>query len=175
MKYVALLRGIAPMNPNMQNEKLRGVFEQLGFTDVKSVISSGNIVFTSPRTDVTAIEAEIEQAWPQKLGFTSTTVVRSLDDLKELVAANPFKGLTHSRELSLNVTFLKRPAADGVQLPGIAGCTVHAVRPREMCVAIDLSSVKTPDYMVKAERTFGKEITTRTWKTVERIIKALES
>lgn len=39
--YVALLRGIVPLNPNMRNEKLRGVFEKLGFTNVRTVISSG--------------------------------------------------------------------------------------------------------------------------------------
>jgi uncharacterized protein (DUF1697 family) len=45
VKYVALLRGIAPTNPNMRNDKLRGVFEKLSFENVKTVISSGNVVF----------------------------------------------------------------------------------------------------------------------------------
>jgi uncharacterized protein (DUF1697 family) len=50
------------MNPNMRNEKLRGVFEGLGLTNVKTVISSGNVLFESPREDVPALEAEIEDA-----------------------------------------------------------------------------------------------------------------
>ncbi|MEK7152950.1 MAG: DUF1697 domain-containing protein [Patescibacteria group bacterium] len=35
-KYVALLRGIAPSGKNMQNDKLRGVFEKLGYTQALS-------------------------------------------------------------------------------------------------------------------------------------------
>jgi hypothetical protein len=38
---------------------------------------------------------------------------------------------------------------------------------------IDLTSSKTPDLMAWLEKQFGQEITTRTWKTVERILKAM--
>jgi hypothetical protein len=38
---------------------------------------------------------------------------------------------------------------------------------------IDLTSAKTPDLMIWLEKKFGKEITTRTWKTVERILNAM--
>ena len=40
-RYVALLRGIAPSGPNMTNDKLRGVFEGLGYERVSSVLASG--------------------------------------------------------------------------------------------------------------------------------------
>jgi len=42
-----------------------------------------------------------------------------------------------------------------------------------ICSVIDLTSAKTPDLMVWLEKKLGKEITTRTWKTVERILKAM--
>ena len=174
-KYVALLRGIAPMNPNMQNAKLRGVCEELGFTNVKSIISSGNIVFESPQTDPQKIEAALEAAWPEKLGFTSTSIVRSLEELQDLVAANPFAGLTHGRETYLNVTFLKHPMPADAAPPEGNGYRVALVRPREVCVIVDVTTAKTPDYMTAVEKRYGKQITTRTWKTVERIIAALSS
>lgn len=62
-KYVAFLRGIAPMNPNMRNEKLRTVMEDLGFSNVKTVISSGNILFESDEQNISKLEATIEAAW----------------------------------------------------------------------------------------------------------------
>jgi uncharacterized protein (DUF1697 family) len=173
MKYVALLRGIVPMNPNMRNAKLRGVLEDLGFTHVKSVISSGNLVFESPQTDSQKIETTLEAAWQEKLGFSSTSIVRSLKELQDLVAAVPFASLTHSKETSLNVTFLKHAAAADSPRPEGLGYTVKLVRPREVCTVINTTAVKTPNYMTKAEKIYGKEITTRTWKTVERIIAAL--
>ena len=76
-KYIALLRGIAPTNPNRRNDKLRGVFEKLGFANVKTVISSGNVVFESPSTSVRKLEDAIEKALPEELGFHSTTIIRS--------------------------------------------------------------------------------------------------
>jgi uncharacterized protein (DUF1697 family) len=43
-RYAALLRGIAPSGVNMTNDKLRGVFEALGFETVGSVLASGTRV-----------------------------------------------------------------------------------------------------------------------------------
>ena len=76
-KYVALIRGIGPGDPRKTNKKLCGVLQELGFTDVESVISSGNVIFESPETDSAALEEKIEAAWPRLLGFTATTIVRS--------------------------------------------------------------------------------------------------
>jgi uncharacterized protein (DUF1697 family) len=162
------------MNPNMRNEKLRGLFEELGFTNVKTVISSGNVLFESPETNAAKLEAMIEDALPKKLGFTSTTIIRSLDDLKKLVAAEPFAEYEHSPRTSLNVTFLKHAQKHQENLEG-RGFTIVYISSREVCSVIDLTTAKTPNFMAKAEKTFGKQITTRTMKTVERIIKAFEA
>lgn len=173
-KYVALLRGIAPTNPNMRNENLRRVLEELGFANVRTVISSGNALFESEITDATKLEAVLEAAWPEKLGFTSTTIIRSLDELKELAAAKPFAGYDHGPKTSLNVTFLKHAHDHHEPLEG-RGFSIVATYNREICSIVDTTAAKTPDFMAKAEKMYGKQITTRTWKTVERIIKALEA
>jgi uncharacterized protein (DUF1697 family) len=175
-KYVALLRGIAPTNPNMRNDKLRGVFEKLGFENVKTVISSGNVIFESPSRSVKKLEEIIETALPEQLGFTSTTIIRSQGQLQRLVDKNPFKGMEHSQTSSLNVTFLKKKRRTDIKFP-------HKIDHRDyellgmydgaICSVIDLTSAKTPDLMVWLEKKLGKEITTRTWKTVERILKAM--
>lgn len=176
-KYVALLRGIAPTNPNMRNDKLRGVFENLGFANVKTVISSGNVIFESPSRTVKKLEATIEEALPEQLGFTSTTIIRSKAQLQKLADKNPFEGMEHSQKPSLNVTFLKKRIRSDLKFP-------YKVEDRDyqllgmyggaVCSIIDLTSNKTPDLMIWLEKKFGKEITTRTWKTVEKILKVLE-
>jgi uncharacterized protein (DUF1697 family) len=172
-KYVALLRGIAPMNPNMRNEKLRGVFENLGFLNVKTVISSGNVLFESPEKDSAKLEALIEKALPEQLGFTSSTIIRSENELQALLDKNPYKKVEHTLQTNLNVTFLKNPASKKPDLPNGRGYEVVALYDREICTVIDLTTGKTPDLMVQLERQLGKEITTRTWKTVQRILKAM--
>src|SRR4051812_30410175 len=94
ISYAAFLRGIMPTNPNMRNEKLRGVFESLGFSNVQTVISSGNVIFesTSKDKDVAKLEITIEKALTAKLGINSTTIIRSKNDLEKLIASDPFKG-----------------------------------------------------------------------------------
>ena len=154
--YVAFLRGIMPMNPNMKGEKLRAVFESLGFEHVSTVIASGNVVFTSSSKSATALEAKIEKALPEQLGFKSTTIIRTQDELERLVKKDPFKGASHERSNYLIATFFKD-------------------RRKELCTVIDLTTDRTPDFMSSLEKEHGKEMTTRTWKTVGRILKKMDS
>lgn len=90
--YVALLRGIGPGNPNMRNERLRGVFAGLGFGKVRTVLASGNVLFEDPSRAIRAFETRIEMALPQALGFRSTAIIRSRNQLEALVNDDPFRG-----------------------------------------------------------------------------------
>lgn len=155
MIYVALLRGIMPTNPNMKGEKLREVFESLGFANVATVIASGNVVFESLSKDIKALEAKIEKALPKRLGFNSTTIIRSREELEVLVKKNPFKGVKDEKPNYLIVTFFKS-------------------KQKELCTVLNLTDGGTPDFMRTVEKSHGKEITTRTWKTVHRILKKME-
>ena len=152
--YVALLRGIMPMNPNMRSEKLQSFFKSLGFTNVHTVIASGNVVFDSPSKSTAALEKKIEKALPQKLGFTSTAIVRSRAELEKFVAKDAFKGVEDKKPNYLIVTFFKD-------------------RKAELCTVIDLGTGGTPDFMRNVEKKHGKNITTRTWKTVTRILQKM--
>ena len=176
-RYVALLRGIAPTNPNMRNDKLRGVFEKLGFANVKTVISSGNVIFESPSRRVRELEDRIENALPEELGFTSTTIIRSQKQLQQLADKRPFQGMEHSQKSSLNVTFLKKKRNIDIEFPynvDNRDYTLLGTYDGAICSVIDLTSAKTPDLMLWLDKQFGKEITTRTWKTVERIRNIME-
>jgi uncharacterized protein (DUF1697 family) len=176
-RYVALLRGIAPTNPNMRNDKLRGVFEKLGFENVKTVISSGNVIFDSPSRSSKKLEDSIETALPEQLGFTSTTIVRSQGQIRKLVDRDPFEGREHSKTSSLNVTFLKINGKRKLELPHRAGsrdASLVGMVDGAIFSVIDLTSSRTPDLMAWLEKQFDKQITTRTWNTVQRILKAME-
>jgi len=155
MKYVALLRGIGPTNPNMHPEKLRKFFESLGLKNVHTVIVSGNVVFDSPSKSATALETKIEKALPKKLGFNSATIIRSRVELERLVKKNPYKGVEDKKPNYLLVTFFKD-------------------RRPEVCHVINVTASHTPDFMRDLEKRHGKELTNRTWKTVHRILKKME-
>jgi uncharacterized protein (DUF1697 family) len=176
VRYVALLRGIAPLNPNMRNQKLRSVVESLGFHNVETVISSGNVVFDADSRDVSELEARIEEAWPEQLGFQSTTIIRTGDQMHDLVAKRPFGERANTPATSLQVTFLKQEPDVDLQVPytpDTGGYTIVAIDDRVICSVVDLTGSRTPDLMRWLEKMLGKEITTRTWKTVHRIVQKL--
>jgi uncharacterized protein (DUF1697 family) len=143
-----------PTNPNMRNEKLRGVFEKLGFSNVQTVISSGNVLFESKSKNVSALETKTENALTARLGIKSAVIIRSKEDLERLVKKDPFKGKSHGQKSYLIITFMKK-------------------KPREVANVVDLSRSRTPEFMTKLEKEYGKEITTRTWKTIGRILEKM--
>jgi len=169
--YVALLRGIGPGNPNMRNEKLRGVFEQLGMKNVRSVISSGNIIFDSIQTDTSRLEAMIEEAWPRELGFHSTTIIRSSDEIKQLLKDRTFADYADTADERLQITFTKRTnhrAALPYKDPD-GWFAILAYKKGAVFSTYNSTNQKAARLMTWLEKQYGKEITTRTWKTVGRI------
>jgi uncharacterized protein (DUF1697 family) len=144
----------------MHGKKLCAVFEKLGFKNVASVISSGNVVFDTSSKNAVALERKIEKALPQYLGFTSTTIIRSRQELEGMVKKNPFKNKKHSNRSYLLVSFLKDKTlvSDGA-----------------LYTTINLEQIRTPDIMSKLEKKYHKAITSRTWKTVERILKKMDT
>ncbi|GAA1621175.1 DUF1697 domain-containing protein [Georgenia ruanii] len=179
-RYAALLRGIAPSNPNMTNDKLRGVFTGLGFETVGSVLASGNIVFRSAEDDVPALERRIQRALNDELGIAGGTIIREHAELRALLDSDPFPGLTHGRGTYLTATFLKDGAGPPERLPEQPDPLTRVVgydgAARVFLAVIDNSEPgTTPDFMSWLERSYGADITTRTWLTVQRIVKKLES
>jgi uncharacterized protein (DUF1697 family) len=157
----------------MRNENLRGVFEQLGFSAVRTVISSGNVLFEADAADAGALEARIEQALPERLGFGSTTIIRSRDELRALVDADPFAGVEVGPQTVLNVTFLRHPPLLDVEYPHTPqgkGYTLLAVHDRALCSVVHGSGAGTSDLMTWLQRRLGSEMTTRTYRTVGRIL-----
>jgi uncharacterized protein (DUF1697 family) len=90
-RYVLLLRGInlgGSRRVSMQD--LRALLSELGYTDVATLLQSGNAVFTSTRRQGDKVCAEVEQAIAGKLGMPVRCVVRTAAQLGAVVDANPF-------------------------------------------------------------------------------------
>ncbi|WP_084534865.1 DUF1697 domain-containing protein [Nocardia yamanashiensis] len=177
--YAAFLRGIMPSNPNMRNEKLRGVFEGLGFERVNTLLSSGNVTFHSPESDVPDLESRIQRALNAELGIPGGTLIRTREQLRDLVDSDPFAGLTHCRETYLTVTFVRDPAAG---VPDEVAGKMDAIRlvgfdrdAAALLSVIDNTNPSTTNFMAVVEKFYGKDITTRTFLTVQKALKKLES
>ena len=174
--FVALLRGVGPSNPNMRNENLRRVFEGLGFLNVRTVISSGNVLFEAKSSNIKELELLIERTLSEQLDFRSTTIIRSKEQWADLFNSNPFGDIRDTPKSRLNVTFLKNKPETDLEFPyheESGGFVVLGIFDGAICSIVDLERSKTPHLMSWLEKEFGKEITTRTWKTVGRIVKKL--
>lgn len=172
-QYAALLRGIGPGNPNMSNENLRKVCNELGFDEVQTVISSGNIVFATDPMEAAELESVLESAWPEQLGFESTTIIRSREELEGLVELDPFDSRKHTKETYLLTTFAKGRFQHDLDFPlqpkGKDYVFVSGTD-RELFSVTDTVHGTSLDVMSWLENRFGKEITSRTWLTVSRIL-----
>src|SRR5262245_28423953 len=88
---IALLRAVNVAGQNMvAMSALREMFEELGFTDVQSLLQSGNLVFRSDRRSDPALEWLLEVETTKRLKVTSDYFVRSAAEWAKIVAANPF-------------------------------------------------------------------------------------
>lgn len=169
-RYAAFLRGVMPQNCKMP--ELRAAFEAAGFTDVKTVLGSGNVVFSVARkASDAAIERRAEQAMEEHMGRAFPTLVRSIEELRALLATDPYGKLAPAGAKRV-VTFLRNEPKARPKLPvELDGAHIVAQRGREVFTAYLRNEKSQPSFMVLIEKTFGKEVTTRTWDTLVKVVK----
>lgn len=165
-RYVAFLRGVSPMNAKMP--ELKRTFESAGFTNVKTLLSSGNVVFDSRSRSDASIARQAEKAMAEHLDRTFLTIVRPVDALSELIEEDPYAEFRVSPKAKKIVTFLREAPGTRPELPiEIDGARILAVRGLDV-VSAYVPLQNDPAFMRLIERTFGKDITTRTLDTVKK-------
>lgn len=164
MRFVAFLRGVnVGGNKKVPMGELKAAMEQMGYTNVQTLLNSGNVAFDGGAVDEKTVEAGLEKAF----GFSIGVLVRSQVALKKLILSNPFDAIDVTKDTKLYVTFLKDLSA-----------TLKSAQPTDNSQILDLKngavfwyvqeslSSGTLDVMAYLEKEFGKDITTRNWNTV---------
>lgn len=147
---------------------LKRCFEAAGFTDVKTVLSSGNVAFTAQAAVVPILESAAEAQMPEHLGRVFQTIVRPSVFLQSLVATDPFAEFALPANAKRIVTFLRRPCEKQVVLPIERGhARILKLQDTEVFSAY-VPNETGPVFMALLERTFGTEVTTRTLETVRK-------
>lgn len=165
-RYVAFLRAVSPVNAKMP--ELKKCFEAAGFTDVKTILSSGNVVFNARATSEAVLERKAEAAMKKRLGNPFYTIVRSTDALRKMLDADPFSRFRLAKNAKRVVTFVRKPHPAKLKLPiGLHGARILAMRGGEIFTAY-VPSDRGPVFMNLIDKTFGKTVTTRTWETVRK-------
>ena len=168
--YAAFLRGVSPLNAKMS--ELRKCFEAAGYTNVKTVLGSGNVVLEARSRSRSALERPLEAAMEKDLGRVFATTIRSIDELASLVASDPYKAFELAANCKRIVTLLHAKPGSRIKLPiELDGARILCVKGTEIFSAY-VPSPKGPVFMSLIEKTFGKDLTTRTWDTIGKVVKA---
>lgn len=163
-RYAAFLRGVSPMNATMAG--LRKAFEAAGFTDVATVRSSGNVVFSARIGSEGSLQRKAETTMRDRLGHGFLTIVRPIDALREMLASEPHRAFRLHPSAKRIVTFLREEPDSRVALPIEMGGVRLLCRVGREVFGAYVPDPRGPDFMTLIERTFGKAVTTRTWDTV---------
>jgi uncharacterized protein (DUF1697 family) len=150
--------------------ELKRVFEAAGYENVRTYIASGNVVFESDTSDADRLAREVEAKLEAALAYDIDVILCSAEEMKRIVASDPFAGVTLGAETKLNVTFLAKEPDSGRVAPGepAPGFRIIAVSDRAVFSVLD-TGVGTRDAMTVLEKMLGKGITTRTWNVAQAV------
>ena len=110
-RYVALLRGINISGKNkVPMAELKKVFEELGFTEVKTYLNSGNVIFSSEKNNIGSLTGQIETMIKNQFGLDIPVFVTSKEDLKDILHHAPDWWGTENKEIYDNLIFIMPPA-----------------------------------------------------------------
>jgi uncharacterized protein (DUF1697 family) len=164
-RQIALLRGInVGGNKRVEMARLRALLEDLGYRDVRTYVNSGNVVFTGPRRSEQHLEAAIAKAF----GFEVPVVLRSRDELADVVQANPLRDIATDPAKHL-VIFCGAEASTDLDAADFAPDTFRIIG-REVYLWAQDGISKSELAKVLATKPLGDKSTARNWRTVEKLL-----
>lgn len=168
-RFVAFLRAINVGGHVVKMDRLRELFEALGFANVETYIASGNVVFDSAARSGAGLEAKIAKRLEAALGYEVATFVRTTAELAEVARHEPFP----KREAAtLYVGFLAAPLTkeqvklvEGFRSP-VDDFAIHG---RELYWSCSVKSMDSEFSLARLERALRIRATFRNANTVRKM------
>ena len=108
--FVALLRGINVGGKNLiKMADLAACFQALGFNAVRTYIQSGNVIFSTAETDQSRLASRLEMALSQAFQYEANLVLRSLEQMRQIIAQAPGGFGSQPETFRYDVIYLKEP------------------------------------------------------------------
>jgi uncharacterized protein (DUF1697 family) len=176
-RHIALIRGInVGRAKRVAMSDLRSIVEGLGYRDVRTLLNSGNVVFSVPGADRRSPAKRIEDGMTARLGVSARVTVLTADELAAVLADNPL-GKLATDPTRLLVTILIDPADRKKLLP----LTRQKWAPEALGVGKRAAYVWCPRSMLESPlftavtRLLGDGATTRNWATITKLQALVES
>lgn len=175
-RYVALFRGInVGRAKRVAMADLRGMFEDLGFSDVRTVLNSGNVIFTPPHGSDRSLASAIEDNLVATTGFSARVTVLAATDLAGIVEENPLLEVA-TNPSRLLVALFRDPA----DLQLITALEQRDWAPDRLALATRAAYLWCPKGVLESQipdaiaRLVGDRVTTRNWATVTKLVGMIE-
>ena len=115
-RYLAFLRAINVGGHFVKMERLRQLFESLGYTKIETFINSGNVVFESRVKNTQALETKIEAVLSEALAYKVDTFIRTGAELAAIASQRPFAPTAVESASTNAIGFLAvEPSTEGLQ------------------------------------------------------------
>jgi uncharacterized protein (DUF1697 family) len=171
-RYIALLRGVnVGRAKRIAMADLRTLIGDLGYTEVRSVLNSGNVVFSGPPRVQAEVAAAIEEMLVLKLGVAARTLVLDGEELAAIVGANPL--LDQAGDHARLVTFiLASPLSDPDARQSVETLCGADWQPGAMALGERAAYVWCPDGVLDSPaatalgKLLGDATTSRNWATL---------
>jgi uncharacterized protein (DUF1697 family) len=155
--------------------RLRALFAELGLTSVRTYIQSGNVFFESEQTDRDALTRSIERHLRDALGYDVPVFLRTVPELEQILALDPFRAMDVTDDMRLCITFTADPIAPDLALPLYSAkrdmAIVHTTD-HEAFVVWYLIDGRPPANSSILEKALGARTTTRFFHTTAKILQA---
>ena len=176
-RHVALLRGVNVGGKNkLPMADLRDIFTAAGCAAVQTYIQSGNVVFEAAQDLAERVPEIVTRAIRRQFGYETAVVMRSSEELRRIVASNPFD--TSGDPRFLQVAFLEdTPSAKAVSRldPQRSPPDAFAVRGRDVYLHYPngvARSKLTNEYLAAQLQTAS---TMRNWRTVLKLLEMVDA
>lgn len=117
MRYVAFLRAVNVGGRIVKMERVRALFDEMGFKNVRTHIQSGNVFFDSPQKKQSSLAAKIEAHLCEALEFSVPTFVRTLDEVQRAIDLDAFKKVKVTDDVRLSVIFVSQALPSTITWP----------------------------------------------------------
>lgn len=171
-RFAVLLRGVNVGKANrLPMADFKALLLGLGFTDVATLLNSGNAAFTSPGGSAVNHANQIAGALAETLGLKVSVVVKSSDDLAAAVAGNPIAvaEADHSK-------FLVAFTNDASALQALDGLQAVIEPPERLVVGREAAYLYCARGILDSQAgkallgKVGQSVTTRNWATTLKLL-----
>lgn len=168
--FIALIRGInVGGHKKLKMADVKVFCEELGLTEVRTHLQSGNVVFRTSRTDRAQLAKDLEAA----LQVDARVILRTPAELRKAIAANPMPDEAAQGPSHYIVAFLsEKPKAAAMQSlrDGYKGPEQMELQGAELYIHYDAGMGQSKLTNTLIERKLGVTATARNWNTVTKLL-----